>query len=51
MWDVEDYIKDDENCVTNKVYSIVDKASTEKDRDAAGLERNIYTLSSTGSPT
>ena len=44
MREVEDYVKDDENCFANKVYAIVDKVSLEKDRDAAGSEHKAYSV-------
>ena len=44
MWEVENYVEDDENYFAIKVYSIVDKVSTEKDRDAAALEHKVYSV-------
>ena len=44
MWEVEVYVKDDENSFADKVHPIVDKVSSEKDRDVAGLEHKVYSV-------
>ena len=43
-WEVEDYVKNDEDDFANKVHAIVDKVSLEKDRDAAGSEHKAYSV-------